>query len=132
LAARFADDDAFDHGQTSELFAEPFSDSIETPSIAPDSGGLSILVAEDNEINALLARALLEKLGHRTVVVESGGAAVARWEGARGRRRFCRQAARSRAPRRGARRIGRARFRRVRVTTFAARLLRSDGFRSFS
>ena len=83
LAARFADDDAFDHGQTSELFAEPFSDSIETPSIAPDSGGLSILVAEDNEINALLARALLEKLGHRTVVVESGGAAIACWQAAR-------------------------------------------------
>src|SRR6202044_2246837 len=77
LAARFADDDAFDHGQASELSAEPYSDSIETPSIAPDSGGLSILVAEDNEINALLARALLEKLGHRTVVVESGGAAIA-------------------------------------------------------
>src|SRR5271169_58287 len=75
LAARFADDDAFDHGQISEPFVEPFSDSIETPSIAPDSGGLSILVAEDNEINALLARALLEKLGHRPVVVESGGAA---------------------------------------------------------
>jgi PAS domain S-box-containing protein len=83
LAARFADDDAFDHGQTSELFAEPFSDSIETPSIAPDSGGLSILVAEDNEINALLARALLEKLGHRAVVVESGGAAIACWQAAR-------------------------------------------------
>jgi PAS domain S-box-containing protein len=83
LAARFADDDAFDHGQTSEPFAEPFSDSIETPSIAPDSGGLSILVAEDNEINALLARALLEKLGHRPVVVESGGAAIACWQAAR-------------------------------------------------
>ena len=83
LAARFADDDAFDHGQASELSAEPYSDSIETPSIAPDSGGLSILVAEDNEINALLARALLEKLGHRAVVVESGGAAIACWQAAR-------------------------------------------------
>ena len=30
--------------------------------------GLSILVAEDNEINALLARALLAKLGHRPTV----------------------------------------------------------------
>jgi PAS domain S-box-containing protein len=83
LAARFADDDAFDHGQISEPVAEPFSESIETPSIAPDSGGLSILVAEDNEINALLARALLEKLGHRPVVVESGGAAIACWQAAR-------------------------------------------------
>jgi PAS domain S-box-containing protein len=79
MAARFADDDAFDHGP----IAEPFSESIETPSIAPDSGGLAILVAEDNEINALLARALLEKLGHRPVVVESGGAAIACWRTAR-------------------------------------------------
>jgi CheY-like chemotaxis protein len=40
-------------------------------------------VAEDNEINALLARAPLEKLGHRPVVVESGGAAIACWQSAR-------------------------------------------------
>ena len=79
LAARFADDDDFDHGQNSEPLAEP----AETPSIAPDHDGLSILVAEDNEINALLARALLEKLGHRAVVVESGGAAIACWRAAR-------------------------------------------------
>jgi PAS domain S-box-containing protein len=76
LAARFAEDDDFDRGAISE--------PIETPSIAPDHHeGLSILVAEDNEINALLARALLEKLGHRPVVVESGGAAVACWQAAR-------------------------------------------------
>ena len=75
LAARFAADDAFDHG--------PVHESIETPSIAPDSEGLSILVAEDNEINAMLARALLVKLGHRPVAVESGGAAIACWHAAR-------------------------------------------------
>ena len=78
LAARFAADDDFDRGQNSEPLAEP----AETPSIAPDHEGLSILVAEDNEINALLARALLEKLGHRPVVVESGGAAIACWRAA--------------------------------------------------
>ena len=38
--------------------------------------GLSILVAEDNEINALLTRALLQKLGHRPQVVASGHAAM--------------------------------------------------------
>ena len=75
LAARFADDDDFDRGLSSEPLTEP----AETPSIAPDHDGLSILVAEDNEINALLARALLEKIGHRPVVVESGGAAIACW-----------------------------------------------------
>ncbi len=85
LAARFSADDAFDHS--------PVSEPVETPSIAPDSEGLSILVAEDNEINALLARALLVKLGHRPVVVESGGAAIACWQAARARR----HAVRSRA-----------------------------------
>jgi PAS domain S-box-containing protein len=78
LAARFAADDDFDHGQNPEPLPEP----DETPSIAPDHEGLSILVVEDNEINALLARALLEKLGHRPVVVESGGAAIACWRAA--------------------------------------------------
>jgi len=38
--------------------------------------GLSILVAEDNEINALLTRALLQKLGHRPQVVANGHAAI--------------------------------------------------------
>jgi CheY-like chemotaxis protein len=40
------------------------------------ANGLSILVAEDNEINALLTRALLQKLGHRPTVVASGHAAM--------------------------------------------------------
>jgi len=44
---------------------------------------LSILVAEDNEINALLARALLTRLGHRPTVVDNGEAAVASWSAAR-------------------------------------------------
>ena len=38
--------------------------------------GLSILVAEDNEINALLARALLHRLGHRTTITPNGAAAL--------------------------------------------------------
>jgi CheY-like chemotaxis protein len=41
--------------------------------------GLSILVAEDNEINALLARALLTRLGHRPTVVGNGAAALESW-----------------------------------------------------
>lgn len=43
---------------------------------APAPQGLSILVAEDNEINALLARSLLTKLGHRPVLATDGEAAV--------------------------------------------------------
>jgi len=45
--------------------------------------GLSILIAEDNEINALLARALLTRLGHRPTVAGNGAAAVEEWQAAR-------------------------------------------------
>ena len=45
--------------------------------------GLSVLVAEDNDINALLACALLTRLGHRPTVVGNGAAAVEAWERAR-------------------------------------------------
>ncbi len=38
--------------------------------------GLSVLIAEDNEINAMLARATLLKAGHRVEVVGNGRAAV--------------------------------------------------------
>ncbi|NGN43287.1 response regulator [Mesorhizobium sp. CGMCC 1.15528] len=38
--------------------------------------GLSILIAEDNDINAMLARAALQKAGHRVDVVGNGKAAV--------------------------------------------------------
>jgi CheY-like chemotaxis protein len=38
--------------------------------------GLSILIAEDNDINAMLARATLVKAGHRVEVVGNGKAAV--------------------------------------------------------
>jgi signal transduction histidine kinase/CheY-like chemotaxis protein len=47
------------------------------------ASGLAILVAEDNEINALLARALLVKLGHRPTIATTGAAAVEAWLAAR-------------------------------------------------
>jgi PAS domain S-box-containing protein len=48
---------------------------------APDLSrpGLSILVAEDNEINALLIRSLLKRLGHQAVVTTDGEAALESW-----------------------------------------------------
>jgi signal transduction histidine kinase/CheY-like chemotaxis protein len=55
---------------------------IESPQTAPGRS-LSILVAEDNEINALLTRALLTKLGHRPAGATGGDAAVAAWRAAR-------------------------------------------------
>jgi PAS domain S-box-containing protein len=45
--------------------------------------GLSVLLAEDNEINALLARTTLQKAGHRVEVVNNGRAAVDAVIGAR-------------------------------------------------
>jgi PAS domain S-box-containing protein len=55
-----------------------------TASDAPRAtDGLAILVAEDNEINALLARALLTRLGHRPTMASSGAAAVDAWLAAR-------------------------------------------------
>jgi signal transduction histidine kinase/CheY-like chemotaxis protein len=73
LAARLAADEAFEHAPT-EVAAESGE------SATPASGkGLSILVAEDNEINALLARALLTRLGHRPTIASTGEAAVESW-----------------------------------------------------
>ncbi len=74
LAARFSTDDAFDLSSAAEPAA---------PDRPRSDGGLSILVAEDNEINALLARALLVKLGHRPTMTASGAAAIESWLGAR-------------------------------------------------
>jgi CheY-like chemotaxis protein len=49
-----------------------------TPEVA-QARGLSILVAEDNEINALLMRSLLTRLGHHTVITTNGEAALESW-----------------------------------------------------
>jgi PAS domain S-box-containing protein len=77
LAARFSGDDNFVVETGAAI------DSADAPSLSPASNGLSILVAEDNEINALLARALLTKLGHRPTMAANGAAAVECWLAAR-------------------------------------------------
>jgi len=51
---------------------------VETPALAP-TRGLSVLVAEDNEINALLLRSLLSRLGHHAVITTNGEAALESW-----------------------------------------------------
>jgi len=50
--------------------------------------GLSVLIAEDNDINAMLARATLQKAGHRVEVVGNGKAALEAVTGAGHRRRY--------------------------------------------
>ena len=52
-------------------------DAAEAP-VAP-ARGLSVLVAEDNEINALLMRSLLTRLGHHAVITTNGEAALESW-----------------------------------------------------
>ena len=49
----------------------------ETEPTATVARSLDVLVAEDNEINALLARSVLERLGHRVTEVRNGAAALA-------------------------------------------------------
>lgn len=57
---------------------EPAIDPDET-SDTPAAKGLSILVAEDNQINALLIRSLLGRLGHQTVITTNGTEALESW-----------------------------------------------------
>jgi PAS domain S-box-containing protein len=77
LAARLkGDDDAFE--RPAEAIAEGDSRAA-----AAGAKGLSVLVAEDNEINALLTRALVTKLGHRPTLATSGAAALEEWQAAR-------------------------------------------------
>ncbi len=58
---------------------EPAIDTIETSAAPSGKGGLSILVAEDNQINALLIRSLLGRLGHYAVITTNGAEALESW-----------------------------------------------------
>jgi PAS domain S-box-containing protein len=60
-----------------ESLIEP-ADEIEKTATPPNKG-LSILVAEDNEINALLMRSLLGRLGHHAVISTNGEEALESW-----------------------------------------------------
>jgi len=73
LAARF--------GATAE--SVPPIGPVSQPPVAASARSLAILVAEDNDINALLARNLLTRLGHRPVMAADGRDAVAAYAAAR-------------------------------------------------
>ena len=66
LATRFGDAETI--GMADQL--------IDKPQREANSNGLSVLVAEDNDINALLVRALLHRLGHRPSDAANGAAAL--------------------------------------------------------
>jgi signal transduction histidine kinase/CheY-like chemotaxis protein len=67
LAARLADPSA----DSSVVDNRP-----EKFEVAAGKNALSVLVAEDNDINALLVQALLARMGHRVTVVADGAVAV--------------------------------------------------------
>ncbi len=66
------DDDPFE--------LEPLAAS--EPAVLKPAQRLSILVAEDNEINALLMRSLLTRLGHQVVITTDGEEALESWQSA--------------------------------------------------
>ena len=76
LAARFGSDTVFERDDDTDLESRLRQRPAE-------GNALAILVAEDNDINALLARALLTKLGHRPTIATTGTDAVESWFAAR-------------------------------------------------
>jgi CheY-like chemotaxis protein len=78
LAARLRPDDSFEHPP-----AETEFENSALLTRVPNETSLSILVAEDNDINAMLARALLTRLGHRPIIAADGAIAVESWLAAR-------------------------------------------------
>jgi PAS domain S-box-containing protein len=63
--------------ETAETPANPPSQDLSIHDLSIQS--LSILVAEDNEINALLIRSLLSRLGHHAVIATNGEEALESW-----------------------------------------------------
>jgi len=64
-------------GLADEVLTGPAAIGEATPAITPR--GFSVLVAEDNEINALLMRSLLTRLGHQVVIAINGEEALESW-----------------------------------------------------
>jgi CheY-like chemotaxis protein len=81
LAARMgAAPDELGPGQFVDQPTEgPHTRIAQTSHVAQTPPALDILIAEDNEINALLAQALLRRLGHRPTLATTGDAAVEAW-----------------------------------------------------
>ncbi|MCP4621609.1 MAG: response regulator [Bradyrhizobium sp.] len=80
LAARLAAPPEVD---APDIAAEAPAEVAEPTLPASAALGLSILVAEDNEINALLMRSLLGRLGHRAVITTNGEQTLESWQAAK-------------------------------------------------
>ena len=63
------------------LASDAMTEATDLPAAAvgTPARGLAVLVAEDNEINALLIRSLLSRLGHHAVITTNGQAALESW-----------------------------------------------------
>lgn len=73
--------------ETFEAATAAGADDIGAPQTAGADGPrkrIKVLIAEDNEINSLLARSLLAKLGHWPTTAANGAAALDAWKAARG------------------------------------------------
>jgi signal transduction histidine kinase/CheY-like chemotaxis protein len=58
--------------------APPSPAAADAPALKPASGGLRVLVAEDNEVNQKVVSRMLERLGHRVEVAVNGKDALER------------------------------------------------------
>ena len=70
--SRFSFEARMDEGDRAAIARARF----ELPSSHPELGVLSVLVVEDNEINAIVVEGFLDHMGHETTVVGTGEAAV--------------------------------------------------------
>jgi PAS domain S-box-containing protein len=78
LAARLASTpEVTAPGLADDAITEPAESAGATAAVT--QRGLSVLVAEDNDINALLMRSLLTRLGHQVVIATDGAEALESW-----------------------------------------------------
>ena len=70
--SRFSFDARMDEGDGEAIARARF----ELPSSHPELGVLSVLVVEDNEINAIVVEGFLDHMGHEVTIVPTGEAAV--------------------------------------------------------
>lgn len=58
----------------------PTTHPVSNANLSPANAALKILLADDNAVNRLLARRLLNKAGHEVILAENGREALEAWE----------------------------------------------------